>query len=203
MTVEDTAPARLPRAERRQQLLDSAREVFAAKGFHAASMDDIAVAAGVSKPVLYQHFPGKVELYLALLDAEAVNLVTAVRDALRSTRDNRERVTGAIKAYFSLADGVVGHRLLFEPEMSADGAVRQRVEAMEHECARLIAAVISEDTGASPSDALILASGLCGMAEVSAQAWLRNGRPVPVDQAVAAVSRLAWKGISGFPRVGT
>ncbi len=59
----------MPRRERRDQLLESALEVFVAQGYHAAAMDDIAERAGVSKPVLYQHFPGKLDLYLALLDA--------------------------------------------------------------------------------------------------------------------------------------
>src|SRR5215472_14299817 len=59
---------RLPRLARRRQLLDAAMEVFVARGYHAAAMDEIAERAGVSKPVLYQHFPGKQELYLALLD---------------------------------------------------------------------------------------------------------------------------------------
>src|SRR5215469_16057105 len=59
---------RLPKPARRRQLLAAAQEVFVAQGYHAAAMDDIAERAGVSKPVLYQHFPGKLELYLALLD---------------------------------------------------------------------------------------------------------------------------------------
>ena len=61
-------PLRLPRSARRKQLLEAAQEVFVAQGYHAAAMDDIAERAGVSKPVLYQHFPGKLDLYLALLD---------------------------------------------------------------------------------------------------------------------------------------
>ena len=62
---------RLPRSARRKQLMAAAQEVFVAQGYHAAAMDDIADRAGVSKPVLYQHFPGKLELYLALLDKHA------------------------------------------------------------------------------------------------------------------------------------
>ena len=76
---------RLPRHERRRQLLDAALEVFVSQGYHAAAMDEIAERAGVSKPVLYQHFPGKLDLYLALLDQSVDELVGAVRDALRST----------------------------------------------------------------------------------------------------------------------
>src|SRR5439155_136396 len=67
-TASAPRSGRLPRSARRKQLLGAAQEVFVANGYHAAAMDDIAERAGVSKPVLYQHFPGKLELYLALLD---------------------------------------------------------------------------------------------------------------------------------------
>ena len=70
---------RMPRRERRAQLLDSALEVFVAQGYHAAAMDDIAERAGVSKPVLYQHFPGKLDLYLALLDASCDAIIDNCR----------------------------------------------------------------------------------------------------------------------------
>src|SRR5262250_1639240 len=91
---------RLPRLARRRQLLDAAMEVFVARGYHAAAMDEIAERAGVSKPVLYQHFPGKQELYLALLDESVEELTETVRTALRSTDDNRQRVFATIGAYF-------------------------------------------------------------------------------------------------------
>lgn len=198
---DETAQTRLSRSERRAQLLDAARHAFAARGYHAASMDDIAERAGVSKPVLYQHFPGKVELYLALLETEITAFLDLLKTALRSTSDNRKRVGAAITTYFELADGETGHRLLFEPEMSADRLVRGRIEAMEDEAARLIAEVISEDTGLDPKEAQIVAAALCGMAIVGAAKWRRAGRPVPLESAVADVARLGWKGISGFPRV--
>ena len=70
--------ARLSRGARRAQLLLAARDVFADQGYHAAAMDDIAERAGVSKPVLYQHFPGKLELYQALLTTYAEELVERV-----------------------------------------------------------------------------------------------------------------------------
>src|ERR1700733_6085181 len=86
---------RLPRHERRRQLLDAALEVFVARGYHAAAMDEIADRAGVSKPVLYQHFPGKQELYLALLDESVDRLIAHVAAARRSTVDNRQREEAA------------------------------------------------------------------------------------------------------------
>ena len=99
-----TRSTRLPRSARRAQLLVAAQEVFVAQGYHAAAMDDIAERAGVSKPVLYQHFPGKLDLYLALLDQHAEALVAAVRVALASTTDNKLRVAATIEAYFRFVD---------------------------------------------------------------------------------------------------
>ena len=71
--------------ERRGQLLSSASAVFVDRGYHAAGMDEIADRAGVSKPVLYQHFPGKLELYLALVDEAGEQIVDAVVAAMNST----------------------------------------------------------------------------------------------------------------------
>src|SRR5689334_1491854 len=93
-TTDDQKPrsARMPRSERRAQLLESALGAFVAQGYHAAAMDDIAERAGVSKPVLYQHFPGKLELYLALLDQSCDTIIDACNQALASTDDNKQRV---------------------------------------------------------------------------------------------------------------
>ena len=96
--------ARMPRSERRAQLLGAALEVFVAQGYHSAAMDDIAERAGVSKPVLYQHFPGKLELYLALLDQHCEALLAAVRQALASTQDNKLRVAATMDAYFAFVE---------------------------------------------------------------------------------------------------
>src|SRR5204863_10051746 len=90
---------RLPKPARRRQLLGAAREVFVAQGYHAAAMDEIAERAGVSKPVLYQHFPSKRHLYLALLEQHSHELVEATRRALASTTDNKQRVAAAMEAF--------------------------------------------------------------------------------------------------------
>src|SRR6476659_9978151 len=95
---------RMPRSARRKQLLAAAQEVFVANGYHASAMDDIAERAGVSKPVLYQHFPNKLELYLALMDTQAEALSEAVIAALEGTDDNRERIHRVLSAYFDFVD---------------------------------------------------------------------------------------------------
>ena len=109
LTVTEAASAtegtrRLPRSARRKQLLGAAQEVFVAQGYHAAAMDEIAERAGVSKPVLYQHFPSKLELYLALLDLHADALERQVRNALESTTDNHDRVFRCVEVYFDFVD---------------------------------------------------------------------------------------------------
>jgi AcrR family transcriptional regulator len=191
---------RLPRRERRAQLLDAAREVFVAQGFHAAAMDDIAEAAGVSKPVLYQHFPGKLELYLALLDASSDALIAAVESALASTADNKLRVQATVEAYFDFVDDPGGaFRLIFESDLTNEAAVRERVDRTNDACATLVSRVIAEDTGLTESEAMMLAAGLTGLAQTAARHWLREDGRIGKQDAARLVSTLGWRGISGIP----
>jgi AcrR family transcriptional regulator len=192
---------RLPRLARRRQLLGAAQEVFVAQGYHAAAMDEIAERAGVSKPVLYQHFPGKLELYLALLDEHAEGLVQRVRDALASTPDNKLRVQRTMEAFYDFVAGEgEAFRLVFESDLRNVAPVRARVERTNQQCAEMIAQVIQEDTGVSSDEAHLLGMGLVGMAEVSARYWLSQRGTIPQDQAEHLISRLSWRGIGGFPR---
>jgi AcrR family transcriptional regulator len=198
-----SSPVRLPRSARRQQLLAAAQEVFVANGYHAAAMDDIAEHAGVSKPVLYQHFPGKLELYLALIDTQAEALTKAVTDALARTTDNRERIHGVLSAYFGFVDRDDhdgAFRLIFETDLNNDPAVRDRVERVTQQTMAAVADVVAADTGLDRAQAELLATGLTGAAQVAARWWLSNHRPMPKDQAVALLEALMWRGISNFPR---
>jgi AcrR family transcriptional regulator len=192
---------RLPRLARRRQLLDAAMEVFVARGYHAAAMDEIAERAGVSKPVLYQHFPGKQELYLALLDESVEALIEAVRTALTSTTDNRQRVNATFSAYFGYVGAQNGtFKLVFESDFTSEPAVRERLEAADRKCADMISQVIKEDAGLADDEAHLLSIGLLGMAQVSARYWLSTLGTIPQDAAEQLVARLAWRGISGWPR---
>jgi len=196
-----TRSPRMSREDRRAQLLDAARAVFVASGYHAAAMDDIAERAGVSKPVLYQHFPGKLDLYLALLDQHAAELEQRVRTAMRRTSDNRARVRAAFDAYFDFVGGEgQAFRLVLESDLRSDPRVRERVERSVGACIDAVAEVIAEDTGTTPERARLLAVGLVGMAETSARNWLDGSSAVTRDEAVRLLSALAWRGISGFPR---
>ena len=191
---------RMPRRERRAQLLESALEVFVAQGYHAAAMDDIAERAGVSKPVLYQHFPGKLDLYLALLDASCDTIIDNCREALASTTDNKDRVAATMKVFYSYVASKEGaFRLVFESDLTSEPDVRERVDRVTTECASMIADVIRTDTGLPDEASELLAVSLVGMAQVSARFWLAGGGGIAQDDAAALIAGLAWRGIRGYP----
>ena len=195
-----SASTRLPRPARRRQLLGAAREVFVAQGYHAAAMDEIAERAGVSKPVLYQHFPGKLDLYLALLDESVAELVGAVSQALASTTDNAQRVPATFRAFFDYVSGAgEAFRLVFESDLSNEPAVRARLDRAMYECAEMVSEFIRSDAGVSNDEADLLGMALVGMAQVSSRYWLSTERAIEKDTAEDMLSRLAWRGISGWP----
>ena len=192
--------ARLPRKERRAQLLEAALEVFVAHGYHSAAMDDIAERAGVSKPVLYQHFPGKLDLYLALLDRSCDAIIDNCHRALDSTQDNKLRVTAAMQAFYDYMAGDDGaFRLVFESDLTNEPSVREAIDRVTNECAAMIADVIHDDTGLPDEASRLLAVSLVGMAQVSARFWVTDAAGISRGDAVALVSGLAWRGIRGYP----
>ncbi len=204
--TETSAPVlrgtRLSRSARRAQLLVAARDVFAAQGYHAAAMDDIAEKAGVSKPVLYQHFPGKLELYRALLTTYADELVDRVQKAIGGTSVNEERVQAAVSAYFDFVAGE-GHayRLVFESDLRGEPEAAAVVDSALRRCIDSVASAVTTDAGLDAPRARLLAVGLVGLSQVAAQYWLDSDQRVPRDEAVALMSGLAWRGLAGFPLV--
>ncbi|HET9648972.1 MAG TPA: TetR/AcrR family transcriptional regulator [Microlunatus sp.] len=194
--------ARMPRDQRRAQLLEAANQVFTSKGYHAAAMDDIAELAGVSKPVLYQHFPSKLDLYLALLDASCDRLIEVVEEALDSTDDNSARVVATMGAFYDFVNSASGEfRFVFESDLTGDGQVQTRLWEVNNRIADLIAEVIVEDTDLDPDRAKLLAISLVGVAQVSARYWVSGGtnKLIGLEEAKMLVSSLAWRGIGGFP----
>jgi AcrR family transcriptional regulator len=194
------AKQRLPRDERRAQLLTAALEVFTAAGYHAAAMDEIADRAGVSKPVLYQHFPSKLDLYLAVLDLHVDSLVYTIQRAIASTHDNADRVRATVDAYFNfIEEEGEAYRLLFESDMNVEPAVRERLSRMTYDCAAAVSAIIAADTGIPEEAAMLLGVGLIGTAQFTARYWLERDGRVPRKAAADLVANLQWRGISGYP----
>lgn len=199
--MSEDKSARLPRDERRAQLLVAALEVFTAAGYHSAAMDEIADRANVSKPVLYQHFPSKLDLYLAVLDLHIDSLVFAIQKAIASNRENSSRVAATVEAYFGFIDAEgEAFRLLFESDMNLEPQVRERLNRMTYDCAAAVSAVISIDTGLGKEESMMLAVGIIGTVQTTARHWLDRDGKIDRQRATELVMNLIWRGISGFPK---
>ena len=208
----------MPRVERQAQLLAIAQDLFAAQGFHHISMDDIAERAQVSKPILYRHFPSKLDLYLAVIDDRGQALVDAVSEALAPVRepsgdpdavvDGYDVVHAVVRAYVEFAEGSgVAASLLFESDVTRDVTVRNRVETPNRRNAELFAQVLIEITDLTPSQALTVARTSTAMARVAASHALPRD-PLDSDDTVEPstvetadlIAQFAWRGIHGMLR---
>ena len=186
--------------DRRTLILDAALEVFTTKGFHAASVDDVASRAGVSKPIVYQFFTSKHALYLGLLDRSVTLTSDGVMEAIASQPLPRKRVEAALGYYFDAVDlADLDFRLIFESDFTTDPEVKERLEQFLFAVTRAIGIEISEATGLPVGQANILAAGIAGMAQKAAWRWIQLGRPIPKAVAVEQITQLTWHGLSAFP----
>ena len=188
---------RLPADERRQQLLAVACDLFARTGFHDTSMDDIAEAAGVTKPVLYQHFPSKRALYIELLDDTGRRLLDRLSEATSRATSGRERVEAGFRAYFQFAVGDrSSFRLLFGTSIRSDPEFARIVEEILQAVADTISTLI--DLPTSDDQRRVLAYALVGMGEsVGRRALTEPGPAVDGDELAAWITELAWFGLRG------
>lgn len=194
------SPTRLPAARRRQQLLDVALRVFAERGFHPTSMNDLAEAAGVTKPVLYQHFGSKRELYLELLDDVGNRLRVEIGKATSEAGSPREQVERGFAAYFRyVAEHQAAFQVLFGGGTRRDEEFASYALRVEQTIADYVAALI-EIEGLSEEERRLLAHGIVGLAEGTSRLWLREHTPGDPDQLAARVAELAWAGLRGIGR---
>jgi AcrR family transcriptional regulator len=179
-------------------LIDTAVEVFARNGFHATSMNDVAEAAGVTKPVLYQHFASKRDLYLQLLGDIGAQLRETIAKATSDAAGPRQQIEGGFRAYFQfVADHGDAYQVLFGSGTRRDEEFAAEARSVEASIAEVVAGLI-EVEGLDESRRLLLANGIVGLAEGASRYWLRH--PVDVDPADLAdeVSQLAWAGLRGI-----
>jgi AcrR family transcriptional regulator len=189
---------RLSAEQRRAQLVEVARTLFAQHGYHNLSMGQLADAAGVSKPVLYQHFSSKLDLYLALVRDAVSELETQIHKALQGTASNRDWVRAAISAYFDFVEDR-NFRLLFTAEPST-ADVREIIEDALTGITQAVARLIAKDAGLTLPAAGVLASGLLGLALNGARWWLDQDRAdkLEKDKAVRLLSQLACRGLDSL-----
>lgn len=197
-TPETQGNTRMPKDLRRQQLIGNAVRVFASQGYHNTTMDHVAAASQVTKPVLYQHFTGKRELYLEVLDEQIALMLGSLVAPLYATTVNRNRVEGVIGAFFDFArSNVAGYRLIFESDIQNDYAVQERLENVHAIIAEKIAEVLAPNAGMSMQEAILTARMLTGMTLAATHTVIGSGADQEqLAAAERAVFRLAWGGIS-------
>jgi AcrR family transcriptional regulator len=184
--------------ERREQLLDVGRRLFAERGFDATSVEEIASTAGVSKPVVYEHFGGKEGLYAVVVDREVQNLLDAITGSLSGNhpREVLERVGFALLDY--VEQNADGFRILVRdsPVATSTGTFSSLISDVATQVEHLLVDQFRQ-RGFEPSYAPMYAQMLVGMVALVGQWWLDVREPSK-DEVVANLVNLAWNGLSGL-----
>jgi AcrR family transcriptional regulator len=189
---------RLPASERRTQLLRVAFEQFAANGYHLTSMNQVAEAAGVTKPVLYQHFPSKRALFVELLADVGRQLLDELTEATSRANTGRERVEEGFSAYFRfVTNNRAAFRLLFGASARNDPEFARIVDEVLHDAADAISQLIEIEGTAEHRR--VLAHALVGVAEATSRHALTDpDASHDADELAAWISELAWFGLRGI-----
>ncbi len=197
MVLPDDRPQSL---ERREQLLLVARKVFAERGFTATTMEDIAKEAGFTKPILYQFFKSKSELYNEIIKRTSEQLIARLRGAVAEKENAKDRIEVAFQGYFDMVVSETdAFRILFIHSHDSDTVIDLR--DMEIDFVAFIERLIT--IRIKPDHRRQLAASVVGIAEGAATAWLmqqeNRGWPAPepgiANRLAARSAALAWGGL--------
>lgn len=197
MVLNDARPKN---SDRREQLLLVARRVFAERGFRSTTMDDVAKEAGFTKPILYQYFESKTDLYHQIVAATARDLLTKLASAVGRVDSPRAKIEVAFRVYFEMVVSETdAFRVLFIH--SHEGEMIGELRNLELVLASFMEPFI--DISISDDHRHQLAAGVVGIAEASAVTWLEQqatkGWPTPAaneaERLAARSATLAWGGL--------
>jgi AcrR family transcriptional regulator len=190
--------------------LDVALETFAGSGLEATTMDDIAREAGVTKPLLYQHFKSKRALFLELLDDVVVRIIEAIRLAAQSAAGPRQQVEAVCEAYFGfMTHNEFAIRLLLDSTLPYDEELAEAMRRVDDTIANALRPLIQADIGAAHQR--VLAAAVVGMAKGVSRDWLRTraeskgadsagSRDAEAELLARRVSEFAWAGLRHIHR---
>lgn len=190
---------RLGPTERREQLLTAALQTFGAKGFALTSMNDIAIAASVTKPVLYQHFDSKHELFLEVLTSTAGQLNSAIAEILTHSATGREKVERSIAVYVDFFDEFPeNYQVLFGEGVRSEPAFASELRIIEGTLHDLMADHI-EIEKLDKDLRRLAAEAISGLLEAGVGRWLDEGKRQSASQVASLLSSLAWRGLRAAP----
>jgi AcrR family transcriptional regulator len=184
--------------QRREQLIDIGRRLFAERGFEGTSVEEIAAKAGVSKPVVYEHFGGKEGLYAVVVDREMQQLLDLVTGALTGghPRELLEQAAFALLDY--IEQSTDGFRILVRdsPVAQSTGSFASLISDIATQVEHILVAEFRQ-RGYDPKHAPLYSQMLVGMVALTGQWWLDVRKPRKADVAAHLVN-LAWNGLSGL-----
>ncbi len=185
--------------QRREQLLQVGRALFAEKGFEGTSVEEIAASAGVSKPVVYEHFGGKEGLYAVVVDREIAALTTGITAALTSVGTSHDLIERAALALLDYIEGSTdGFRILVRdsPPGQATGTFASLMSDVASQVEHILASQF-KNRRLDPKAAPMYAQMLVGMVALTGQWWL-DSRTFKKADVAAHLVNLAWNGLTGL-----
>ncbi|WP_169337887.1 TetR/AcrR family transcriptional regulator [Propionicicella superfundia] len=204
--MSDTTPPRrqrLPKAQRRVLLLEAATMVFAQEGYHNASMEAMARAAGVTKPVLYQHFPSKLDLLRAVATESTLEVERVVTAAMNDNLSSGTPFESAIEALFDFAERRPHQFLLvYETELPQDDQVQHTILEGTARVVTHGIPIIKAHTGLDQNGAALLAWSIIGMTTFAVRHWKRANDGTSKADALVLALELLHSGLSGWESQG-
>ena len=191
---------RLPASERRAQLIEVGRSVFAKHGYEGTSVEEIAKRAKVSKPIVYEHFGGKEGLYAVIVDREMDYVERRISEAI-SSGSPRERVERASLAFLSyVRDHPDGFAVLSQdsPLSSSRGTISSLLNDLAERVGDVFVSALKE-AGYDAKAAPIYANALIGMVTFVGTWWTEERKP-PIEEVAKHISALAWMGLRHLPK---
>lgn len=192
---------RLSASARRAQLVEIGRRVFGERGYEATSVEEIAERAGISKPIVYEHFGGKEGLYAVIVDREVEHIVSLIVEAI-SAGSPRERVERAAMAFLRyVRQRPDGFAMLLRDAPASKR--RAEMPALMHDLADRVGTIFAEQfrkAGYDAKAAPIYAHALVGMVAFVGQWWTESRKPPPAEVVASHLSALAWMGLRHLPR---
>lgn len=207
MTATVTHKRRIPAEVRRALLFEAALREFSSHGYEGASLGRIAADAGVTRTVLYDHFPSKRALFVALLEAKRHELLGHLREAVSTDSSGQERITAMLDAFLVFAEREPqSWRLLYPEHAPVDPDAAADHRRLHREASRLLTSMLAPDARragldpASPVADAIFAlqqSALEGLVR-----WWHDHPGVSREQVLEAAMNALWKGLEGLERGG-
>jgi AcrR family transcriptional regulator len=191
--------ARLPRAERRRQLIHVSRGVFAARGFEAATLEEIAEQAGISRPILYSHFGDKQGIFEAVVNDEIARVQAVVTEAIANPGPPREVLERGLRAFFGyVRENPDGHAVLTRdaPVHLSDSGLGVMLDGLASRVAEVIARAI-RGLGLDPAPAPIYANALIGLGAHVGR-WWRAHPAVSLHTVTLHTTVFVWSGFGGM-----